>query len=689
MHFVHPLLLFALSSLVIPILIHLFNFRKFKKIYFTNVRFLSEIQLETRRQSELKQLLILFSRLLAFSALVIAFTQPYIPGDMSPKKNNEAKAVCIYIDNSFSMEALTTNGKLIDIARAKAIEIASSYQESDIFQLLTNDFEGKHQRFVNKEEFRKMVEEVQLSGAARKLSGVITRQKDLLSSASMKNLDAFLISDYQQQFADFNAIRPDSSVSWFLAPLSAQKRDNLYIDTIYFESPIHQPDQQVRLKIRIRNASAETLEKVPLKLKINNIQKALTSFSIPPESSIDLDIPYTENPTGIQNGLLDLVDYPVTYDDPFYFSYPLHSSIMVLAINGKSENQYLNLIFRSDSSFRLTTTSDKNVNYGSLPEFPLVILNGPEELSSGLIQELTGYLNNGGNLLIFPPENLRSETYRNFLSSLNVPVFINQDTIRQMVSEIALKSNIFSDIFEKNAQGEINLKENPDFPMVFRHYSLSFTTNTNQEVLMKLRYGHSFLSTCPVGKGRIYLFTSPLNEQWTNFPKHMLLLPTIYKIAILSIPAPSLFYLLGSDPKIELPPDTLDEKKLITIKKNDEDFKLIPETKSLASRIYIYPHDQIREPGWYTVFRGNDKHLGLAFNYNRKESDLKCFTLKEIREQMNRFPAKTIYLLDEKKSTFAIQLDEINQGTPLWKYFIILALLFLFAEIILIRILKS
>lgn len=685
MQFVFPQFLFALASIAIPIFIHLFNFRKFKKVYFTNVRFLSEIQQETKRQSELKQYLLLLFRILAFTALILAFAQPYIPGSLSHKRSAKSNAVSIYIDNSFSMEALTANGKLIDAAKAKAIEITSAYQESDVFQLLTNDFEGKHQRFVSKEEFRKLAEEVQPSATFRKLSGIITRQKDILSAIPNLNRDAFLISDFQKQFADFNAIKPDSAISWFLSPIIPQKRKNLYIDTLYFESPVHQNGQQVKLKIRIRNSGTEELEKIPVKLSINNIQKAIASFSISAGSYTDLVLPYTENSSGIQNGVIELADYPVSYDDLFYFSYPLLPSIPVLTINGKSENQYLNMMFRSDSSFTYTETNEKKVDYGNLPGFPLIILNGPENISSGLNQELSRYLADGGTLLVFPPENLNPDAYHDFFSAINAPVFINQDTIQQRVSEIALESNVFSDIFERNAQGQINLSENPDFPLVIKHYKISNRINSNQEVLMKLQNGHAFLTTATVGKGRIYLFASPMNEQWTNFPKHLLFLPTLYKIALLSIPSPKLFYLLGSEPKIELPIDSLDERKLITIKKNDADFTMIPETKSFFSRYYLFPHDQINEPGWYTVYQGKEKQIGLAFNYNRLESDLKCFSIEEIRGQLSRFPSKTVFLLDEKKSSVAKQMKEINQGIHLWKYFIILVLLFLITEMILIR----
>ena len=115
MQFTYPAFLFALAALAIPIIIHLFYFRRFKKVYFTNVKYLEEIKEETSSRNKLKNLLILLSRILAICGLVFAFAQPFIPqGDTVKKGNN---AVSIFIDNSFSMNAVQNEIPLIDIAK--------------------------------------------------------------------------------------------------------------------------------------------------------------------------------------------------------------------------------------------------------------------------------------------------------------------------------------------------------------------------------------------------------------------------------------------------------------------------------------------------------------------------------------------------------------------------------------------
>src|SRR3954467_10394129 len=99
MVFLQPLFLWALAAVSVPVIIHLFNFRRFKKIYFTNVRFLQEIKQDTRSRSRLKHLLILIARLLALAFLVFAFAQPFIPLSKSSNVTTGTKHVSIYIDN--------------------------------------------------------------------------------------------------------------------------------------------------------------------------------------------------------------------------------------------------------------------------------------------------------------------------------------------------------------------------------------------------------------------------------------------------------------------------------------------------------------------------------------------------------------------------------------------------------------
>ena len=243
MQFLFPAFLVGLVAIAVPIIIHLFNFRRFKTVYFSNVSFLKEVIEETASRSRVKHLLVLAARILAITFLVLAFAQPFIP-----KRNTNIAAgkkyVSVYVDNSFSMGAMTGGVRLLDRAKQAAKEIIQNYAANDEFQLITNDLQGKHQRLIGREEFLSMLDEVEISPSSRSLSEISRRQADILSSENSNNKIAYLLSDYQRNMGDFV---PDTSVKYNLLPLAADAQQNIFVDTAWFMEPVQLLNQNVKL----------------------------------------------------------------------------------------------------------------------------------------------------------------------------------------------------------------------------------------------------------------------------------------------------------------------------------------------------------------------------------------------------------------------------------------------------------
>ena len=137
MSFLFPSFLWALFALSIPVIIHLFYFRRYRTVYFTNVSFLKELKEEKSTRNRLKHLLVLLLRLLLIACLVIAFAQPFLKG-----KNNAdsgRQTVSIYLDNSFSMMAQDDEMPLLEKSRQLATEIVKAYPAGTQFHYITND----------------------------------------------------------------------------------------------------------------------------------------------------------------------------------------------------------------------------------------------------------------------------------------------------------------------------------------------------------------------------------------------------------------------------------------------------------------------------------------------------------------------------------------------------------------------
>jgi hypothetical protein len=675
MNFIFPYLLWGLLAVSIPVIIHLFNFRKFRKVYFTNVRFLEELKQQTRKQSKLRHLLVMISRMLAIASLVLAFSQPYIPDENSAARPDAVSQVNIYIDNSFSMEALSSAGPLLELAKAKAREIVAAYRSTDVFMLTTNDFEGKHQRWVSQEEFLQLLDDIPASPSVRTVSEVAGRQNDSYHNSPGQARIAYLISDFQLTMLDFDNYKADSMMSVMLVPLQAVKTDNLYIDSCWFASPVHQLGQSVKLMVRIVNDSETGYEKVPLKLSVNGKQKALASFNIPAGTFYDVELPFTNYEPGIQAGTVEISDYPVIFDDQLFLVYDVAGAIQLLSINGKDESPYLNSLYGKDTAFLFVNNSVRSIDYNRFQEYELIILNELDELSSGLVQELSVYLGNGGTLLIIPSAAANLDNFRDFLASVGSNYysgFVNEET---RVSELDKSNPVFADVFEKTPDVDRNI-DNTDLPAVKAFYTISRQSQSAQIAVISMLNGKAFLTRESVGSGHVYLLAVPLGEDYSNFARHAVFVPAFYRMALLSAATAPLYYTIGRDNRIELKNTYIAGDNVLKITSTTDEYEFIPGQMNLNKKLSLRVYNQVRKAGHYNLKRDTEVLKGFGFNYNRKESKMNFASQAELAEQIKRYSLRNIEILADKGKPLSDTIKDMNQGTLLWKLFIILALVF-------------
>jgi hypothetical protein len=688
MSFLHPYILWGLLAVSIPVIIHLFNFRKFRKVYFTNVRYLEELKQQTRKQSKLRHLLVMISRMLAIAALIFAFAQPFIPHGRSAARPDAVNQVNVYIDNSFSMEALSSAGPLLDLARVKAREIAAAYRSTDMFMLTTNEFEGSHRHWVSREEFLQLLDDITITPTVRTVSEVVNRQNDSYFDAAGKSKISYLISDFQLGIDDFEQFATDSLMSVRLVPVEAVRRENLYVDSCWFVSPVYQLDQNVKLVVRVVNDAGTSYEKVPLKLIVNGNQKALASFDIQPGTFLDVELPFTNYEAGIQYCTVEITDYPVVFDDQMFLVYKVAGSIPVLAINGRDESIYLNSLFGKDSAFSFVNNSYKNIDYNRLQEYELVILNELEELSSGLQQELTTYLDNGGNVLVIPSAKADMQVFREFLSSTGSNYYHNFIGEETRVSALDEDNPVFADVFEKKAGDRQNF-DNTDLPVVEGFYEITRQSQSSQITVMSMLNGKPFLTRESAGNGLVYLLAVPLDEEYSNFARHAVFVPALYRIALLSAATDPLYYIIGRDTRIDLSNSFLSGDQPLKIISSTDDYEFIPGQQMLNKKLNLRLYNQVKKAGHYKLMKNDEVLKGLGFNYNRKESSMKFADRGELENMVGRYQLNNVEILGEKGLPLSDTIKDMNQGTMLWKLFIILALVFLAIEVVLLRFWRS
>lgn len=683
MNFLFPTFLFGLLAIAIPIIIHLFNFRKYKKVYFTNVAFLKELKQESDSKSKLKEWLILAMRILAISCLVFAFAQPFIPNKLKTTAVGE-KAISVYIDNSFTMESANKQGTLLENAKTQAKDIANAFGANDKFQIITNDFEGKHQRYLSKEDFLEQLNEIKISSASKKINDVIKRQQDFLNNGNSKNKQLFLLSDFQMGNGLFQKQEIDTNTIVHLLPIKASEQSNVFIDSVWFETPVQQFGTQQKIHANIINKSNKDIENGSLKLFINGAQVSLSSFNVSVGNKTDASIGFTVKNKGINKAELRIDDYPITYDDVFYFSFNAQTTINAMVINGKESNTIQNFrsLMQKDSLFAYTENSENAIDYAQFTKQNIIILNELSTLSSGLVAELQKFIRPGGTVVVFPNKNADLTTYNNAFQQLQLPQLLTLDTAKTKTQQLVFEQGLYEGVFDKVSQ-------QMDLPVIFKHYPFAKQNQTSAQNILQLQNGNSLLSKYTLNGGNIYLFSIPSDASCSNFLKHALFVPTIIKASILSLKPTPLYYQTAKNEAISITNATNLSDKPLHIIKEDKKADIIPEHRLINNQTTLFTQNQITEAGQYLITDNTTTYNGLAFNFNRKESDMQFYSVDDLKKYIDENDIKNASVLNPLETNLSSALKESTDGKKLWKLFLVLALLFLLSEILIIRLFRN
>jgi hypothetical protein len=689
MQFLFPAFLSALAVLAVPIIIHLFYFRRFKRVYFTNVRFLKEVKEETSNRQKLRNLLVLLMRCLAIAAMVLAFAQPFIPLGSDVKKGE--RAVAVYIDNSFSMNALSKDAPLLELAKQRARDIISAYGVTDRFQVLTNDFEGRDQRLVSKEDALSRIEEIRSSPASRDLSKVLIRQQQCLNTGKQENRIAFLVSDFQSNISDVRNFR-DSLLEVNLVPMRAVQERNVSIDSAWFESPVQILNQPANLIVKISNRSDDRAEDIRLSLRHDGQTKPVGAVSIAARGSLLDTVSFTILHPGWHEARLSLTDYPVQFDDDYFLTFYVAERINVLAVNGSQANTYLGNAFLGAKYFQLDQSDARALDYSKFANYQLIVLNELPAVSSGLATELKTFCQNGGNVLVFPAQTAELNSYNTLLQNFNAGNLGAYEPTARQASQINTEEFVFRDVF-------LNKSANLRLPATQGNFKIA---PSRGEQILTYRDGSAYLAKFSEGEGALYLCAAPLNEQQNDLVRNgEIFVPMLFKMAIAGTKGRQIAYSIGKDEVLEAKHqvsaggETTYKLRRIAEAPGDQSGnaqaaattgEFIPEQRIFGAKVLLTPGTQVRDAGWYQLQLKSDSTLAeFAFNYDRKESDLRFFTDEALAEGL---PANMKVLSANVEANFSQVVDEQERGIVLWRWCIVFALLFLALEVMFLRLWK-
>lgn len=519
MNFLHPSILWALTALLIPIIIHLFNFRRHKLVYFSNTAVLKTIEQESARTKKLKYLVLLFLRCLFIAALVMAFAYPYRPDEVT-KINPEEGVVGVYVDNSMSMRALSDKTTLLEDAREEARDLVNGFPPSTRYLLLTNSFEVENEYPMSQEEMLDRLDRMHLEGAPVKLNEVIDRFAMLRKMHGFDKATLVAYSDFQENMLDLTGIAPDTTLLVVAVPMRASSQANISVDTVWLGSPVVQPEMANDLHAVVTNRGDREMKGLPINLNMDGKMVASATVDVEAGGSAEVVMQVVPERAGDIPCAVTLMDYPVTFDDTYRFVIGVKSKLSVVELTVDKQPTPVALVFSDDPQFDYVAMAPNGFDLEVLGQAQLVVVSE----SSALNETVRGFLldeaEEGASVVLFHDDGAVIDTNA-------VPV-----------SDLAVQHAFFNDII-------IDLPQHADLPQANRHVRLTPTPGTT--TLMHLGNGDPMLVEQPVGKGHVYDFATLLDDRWSNLAENPVFVPLMLKMAFLGGGVGKMAYTLGVD----------------------------------------------------------------------------------------------------------------------------------------------
>ena len=670
MQLVYPGFLVWLLVVAIPIIIHLLQLRRPQRLLFTNTAFIREVELVTVRHRNLQQWLLLATRVLGLIALVLLFCQPFIP---AKKQVTEAVGTEVLVDNSFSMQGRSAGqNSLLADAVSQARSIGQKNSGGGLRLINTG---GK---LLASSAYQAALDALKPS-AANPLSKL---RNEVGGQLRVNNL-LYVFSDFQKSTADMKMLAGLEHAEVVLVPVAKKASGNLYVDSVWLDDAFVRVRANVGLHIRVRNGGEEGVNGIPVKVFLGARQVAAYQVTVAAGQAATSVVQVQVADGALALGRVVTEDAPVTFDNTYYFTLQPAAAVRVLEIGAEPVAQQ---VYSNEPLFAYSFATLQAVDYGALQRANLVLIHEVERIDAGLREGLRMVVKRGGSVVVVPTGTVSShDSYQQLFRALGLgTVQWEAATATPELREVAVPSP--SEPFFRNVFGaQQRAITMPRVAPVLRW------SRTGTDIL-RLRDGESYLANFASGAGQVYVFSAPFARQYSDFLAHALFVPVMYRMAMRSYQNEQLpaYRLTQSSLTLKVPAAEVGSS--VASRADEANFRLVKDSVVLIPAQRVVTNDLqldlpvgMDAPGFYQVQRGGKVLTTLAFNQDKRESELAAYSADELRQLIGPNHPNIKVVESGLDGTGLAKFQAEQTGQPLWRYCLVLVLLALLAEALLVR----
>jgi hypothetical protein len=684
MAFLNPLVLLALAAAAIPILVHLFNFRKPRRVDFSSLQFLRELERRTMRRMRLRQWLLLALRTLAIAFLVLAFARPTVESGWAAVFGGRVEtASALVIDNSLSMTVRDAQGELLTQAKELAAAVASASTLGDeLYVVATIGGPARPQAFRHAGPALDAIDAIEPRAGGTSLAPALERAFAVLDGSDLLNREVLVLSDLQAStFLDTSRVPAPEGVRVTLLPLGERRHANLAVTDARVVSRVVEPGRPVQVEATLVHFGPSPAQGVTASLFLEGERVAQATVDLQPNVPQSVRFTATPRAAGWLAGEVRIEPDAFPYDDVRYLVLHVPETRRVLLVQGQGQRADLIELALTlgdpEGRYMVATIPEAEIAAQPLDAFDVVMLVGPSALASGTRAALARFVGDGGGLVLFPSERadealspLLAELGGGSYGALTGRVGGNEPVAR--FGRADLEHPLFEGVLDRTT-GTPRL-ESPDFVAVAPPAPAAGQT------LIALSGGEPFLHEIRAGQGTVLAFAAAPDPRWGDFPMRGLFVPLMHRaVALLSADdAATEGLTVRSGGAIRLAGAA---EGLRLVGPDGDEFA--PAQRTVPGGVVLEVDEAVEAPGIYAITDGERVLRRVAFNADAAESDLTTLAPEEAARRLQAATGTDVRMLDASGGRGLAAAERLaggEAGVELWRLFLALALLCLVAE---------
>jgi len=548
--FLQPLYLLGLLAVALPVLLHLLQRRRPRRQRFAALEFVLRSQRRVSSRFRLRQLLLLLARCLAVALLVLALARPQWMAPASPLAGSgPPTATVLVLDDSLSMRLEDGGESLFERARSLATEVLQGLRPEDAAAVVLASSPPRAlqgQPIYERGPLLDSVAALQPSHRGTDLAGAVTLAASLLERSSLPRRRVLVLSDLRAPGFDrarlpCGAERPCGFELGALPIGPLEPSGDRYLERLEIDPAPGEGPMAYALRARVLGQGAAAEGELQLHLEIDGERVASASLQLQAGSGEKTFVHRFDAP-GRHQGAVVLEPDALPADDRRSFVIDVQPTVQVLLVNGdprptprEDELYYLEraLAPGAEGSGRLQATliSPPLLPGAQLERFKVVVLANVSGLGADQVRRLEAYAREGGAVLLSAGENVDPERWSRDLAPL-LPRALRgthraslQGDEGELLAPLRGDSPLLGPLLGPGGEGLRAAR--------FRNYLLLEPGGADAvTVHLSAASGAPLLLERQVGQGRVALFTSTLDGDWTDLPLRTGFLPLLQELLL-------------------------------------------------------------------------------------------------------------------------------------------------------------